>query len=183
MASYGNKELTEQEVLDAFQLIDTNKSNNIQFLEICEYCCQFIDSAAAKHDPLEEETHHLMVDVTENNIRRSIVGNDIIAAVNGIRSSFSESDTAKEDKFDVNNGPLALANKQRNDPTIPSQSLKADLNANSSVKISNELQPVEERNNIAMDAMSLELEKQKNIADFVEVKYNTEQQLKDVLSI
>lgn len=42
-AAHEHEELSDETILDDFEMLDTNHSDTIGFMEVCNYCCQFID--------------------------------------------------------------------------------------------------------------------------------------------
>lgn len=43
--THAHEQLTDEQIQEDFDLLDTNKSDTIGFLEVCAYCCKFIDPA------------------------------------------------------------------------------------------------------------------------------------------
>jgi len=41
--THAHEHLTDEQIRDDFDLLDTNKSDTIGFVEVCSYCCKFID--------------------------------------------------------------------------------------------------------------------------------------------
>jgi len=42
-AAHEHEFLSDETILNDFEMLDTNQSNSIGFMEVCNYCCQFID--------------------------------------------------------------------------------------------------------------------------------------------
>jgi EF-hand domain pair len=43
--AHANEEVSDEQISDIFNVIDSNQSGSIGFFEICNFCCKFIDSA------------------------------------------------------------------------------------------------------------------------------------------
>jgi hypothetical protein len=59
----------------------------------------------------------------------------------------------------------------------PGVSVMSDLIYTTSAKVENKFQSNSVKNNVAMDAMSTEIQKNQNVANFVEIKVTTENQI------
>ena len=44
-AAHANEEVSDEQISDMFNFIDSNQSGGIGFFEICNFCCKFIDAA------------------------------------------------------------------------------------------------------------------------------------------
>ena len=44
-AAHAKEEVSDEQILDMFNFIDSNQSGGIGFFEICNFCCKFIDAA------------------------------------------------------------------------------------------------------------------------------------------
>ena len=48
--THAHEHLTDEQIRDDFELLDTNKSDTIGFVEVCSYCCKFIDPSFMSDD-------------------------------------------------------------------------------------------------------------------------------------
>jgi len=49
--THAHEQLTVDQLQEDFDLLDTNKSNTIGFVEVCSFCCKFIDPSFLNEDP------------------------------------------------------------------------------------------------------------------------------------
>lgn len=66
-------------------------------------------------------------------------------------------------------------------PLTPVTRFNDDLKTVNSLLDTHKFMPLETKNQVAMEALQEQMEKNKAIANFVEVKYNTEQEIKNML--
>jgi hypothetical protein len=74
----------------------------------------------------------------------------------------------------------SLLNPQQSasrDDHTPSRELLNELSAGSSVKVGNQFSSVSKKNSMAMDGLNDEINKNQTVADFVEIKVTTENQI------
>lgn len=127
--AHQREEPTEEQMINDFKLLDKNNSNNISFVEICNYCCKFVD-------PTREDALH-MIDRSTNE-----TSNKLTAVLN---ESFYHS------------------NRDNDDEQLP--------------LVSHPRIEFDQKNNQAMDALMDSMNKNQAIAEFVEIKMNTQQEL------
>jgi hypothetical protein len=77
---------------------------------------------------------------------------------------------------------LLLGASQQTTPAVPSSEIQRQLNEPSSVKTENKFEHADRRTSTAMAALDQALSENKNVADFVEVKYNTEVEIGKMFS-
>lgn len=154
-AVYGQEELTPEVIEKDFRLLDHQHNDSVSFSEVCDFCCRFVDDAFA------EDIKNL--DTLE------------IHNLEGISHSAKTSSTkvkrliqnSKDTILDEENKRLAVViNELNNKPT--SQEISHGHLDIQSAGNSDHL-------DAAMDTFALEIEKNKHIADFVEMKVAMEE--------
>eukprot|EP01040_Poterioochromonas_malhamensis_P002880 gene2880-3064_t len=153
-ASYANEPLADEQIEQDFSLLDLNKNGSLAFIEVCEYCCKFI------HNEFEMKLEETRVSSKRGSIHISV----------------------KNGTNDCTIDPLLLGNSERRVSAEPTFEDKEDLMHSSSEKKSSSRSIQSEKISKAMDAMSAEIQKNQSVADFVEIKVSTENQMNAIFN-
>lgn len=54
--THAHEQLTDEQIQEDFELLDINKSDSISFLELCMYCCKFIDPSFRREQDEENDS-------------------------------------------------------------------------------------------------------------------------------
>ncbi len=151
--SHANEPLTDEQIQQDFALLDLNKNGSLAFIEVCEYCCKFI------HNEFEMKLEETRVSSKRGSIHISV----------------------KNGTNDCTIDPQLLGSSERRVSVEPKLELMQDLMQSSSKKASNRSTQSENISK-AMDAMSEEIQKNQSVADFVEIKVSTENQMNAIFN-
>ena len=123
-------------------------------VQVCAYCCKYIGS-----DILRDQEANLKINAVLQDLSQ-----EEVAAI-GLQPELIP-EAGEDDE-------LILETAQNE--------VIHDLTASSSMKLQHQFNSIENKNTIAISAIKSELTKNQNIADFVEIKVATENQIKQIL--
>ena len=254
--AYAGESLTEEQIAADFKALDFDGSNSIGFVEVCAYCCRFIDpafdptasekeaegssehpagdsaegsetpaAAAATEDTLEVienehsdalkavaaaliadgQPHHIDMgkvamqirEINANRVKEKHKVNmdsldnlfDDEANGTGASKDRKGGDAADAAAVATATAPAArdIAGSRTHDSSVVaavevSEEVLEELDQGTGLKKVNKLRTVSSRNLMAVDSLQAEIDKNKSVAKFVEVKAQTEDALMELLN-
>lgn len=167
-AAHVEQELSDEQIEEDFNLLDANKNNSLAFLEVSTFFLIVI-------------FFHLMLFLQVCDYCCRFINSEF-ERTNG-DSQQQQSGSVKSGANDFAIDPSLLKGSPGDVPiSVPPVEVLLDLSHGSSVKMENQFSSVQKKNSLAMDAMNSEIVKNQNVADFVEIKVTTENQMNQIFS-
>ncbi len=161
-AAYGKESLNDEQLQQDFVAIDKDGSKSLDFFEVCEHCCRLLQSQKQRfeYDKFDEFVFH----------KRAMSSKTNLAIIEGVSNKTHSTPSAS-----------VKTQSEFNELECLRHSIFRDLHADCSTKFKHLLDSSEAKTDNAIEFLHAQYHKNKGIAEFVEVKFNTELEITRML--